>query len=127
MWRVLASRLDGKYSFGFIKDADGKVRRELGAEDGEGVKVVSWTADGRKEVYSGEEAGHRLSEYKLTRTFSRPAQVRAAACPFPRSHRRRDASQAIVLDFQLVHDLVLVHLFRPRRNSGRRWPRCSQA
>lgn len=54
MWRVLASRLDGKYSFGFIKDADGKARKELGADEGEGVKVVTWSADGQKEVYSGE-------------------------------------------------------------------------
>lgn len=53
MWKVLSSRFDGKIHFGFMKDADGSARKTLGATDGDGVKIVTWTKDGGKpEVYT---------------------------------------------------------------------------
>jgi hypothetical protein len=57
MWKVLSDRLSDKVHFGFIKDEKAEAREALGIptkdKKVDGVKVVTWSVDGEKHVYSG--------------------------------------------------------------------------
>jgi len=62
MWKVLSDRLSDKIHFGFIKDTKGEAAKSIGmgSQDKkvDAVKVVTWTADGERNIYGGEGKAH---------------------------------------------------------------------
>jgi hypothetical protein len=59
MWKVLSDRLSDKIHFGFIKDDKREAAKAIGIDSSDkkvdGVKVVTWTPQGERSVYKGEE------------------------------------------------------------------------
>jgi hypothetical protein len=57
MWKVLSDRLSDKIHFGFIKDTKGEAAKAIGMDTQDkkvdAVKVVTWTADGERNIYKG--------------------------------------------------------------------------
>ena len=74
MWKSLSQQSAATHSFGYIRDADGNLRRELGLQ-GDGAKVVYWE--------KGATDPKQLSLYEGMSSPSRSAPLLLLIIPLP--------------------------------------------